>query len=183
MVSSCIYSLCHISVTGRVSRQYRAPLATELSVIASPCRFMSNYLTTRLARGKRCQWVRGPFSLVPTRRRSVPAGLSAEEEKKAKKKAKKAQQKQEEQKKGTDEPLCDNVHHSFLVAAAATSTNEDKGLDLAPQKDDDPDGTKLLTSPEPLERAWKLLSPLVRLSISNIDLWVTVYDVAVRRGG
>jgi len=93
-------------------------------------------------------------------------GLSAEEEKKAKKKAKKAQQKQEEQKK----------------AAAATSTNEDKGLDLAPQKDDDPDGTKLLTSPEPLERAWKLLSPLVRLSITNIDLWVTVYDVAVRRG-
>jgi len=82
-----------------------------------------------------------------------------------KKRAKKAQQKQEEQKR-----------------VAATSTNEDKGLDLAPQKDDDPDGIKLLTSPEPLERAWKLLSPLLGLSISNIDLWVTVYDVAVRRG-
>jgi peptide alpha-N-acetyltransferase len=106
-----------------------------------------------------------------------------EEEKKAKKKAKKAQQKQEEQKKGTNEPPSNDGYHSLLVAAAATSTNEDKGLDLAPQKDDDPDGTKLLTSPEPLERAWKLLSPLVRLSISSIDLWVTVYDVAVRRGG
>jgi len=93
------------------------------------------------------------------------AGLSAEEEKKAKKRAKRAQQKQEEQKK-----------------AAAASTNEDKGLDITPQKDEDPDGIKLLTSPEPLERAWKLLFPLLRLSISNIDLWLSVYDVAVRRG-
>jgi hypothetical protein len=74
---------------------------------------------------------------------------------------------------------------SILIAAAATaaaSTNEDKGLDLTPQKDDDPDGIKLLTSPEPLERAWKLLSPLLRLSISNIHVWISVYDVAVRRG-
>jgi NMDA receptor-regulated protein 1 len=74
---------------------------------------------------------------------------------------------------------------SSLVAAAAiaaASTNEDKGLDLTPQKDDDPDGIKLLTSPEPLERAWKLLSPLLRLPINNIDVWISVYDVAVRRG-
>jgi peptide alpha-N-acetyltransferase len=90
--------------------------------------------------------------------------LSADEEKKAKKRAKKTQQKQEEQKK------------------AAASTNEDKGLDLTPQKDDDPDGIKLLTSPEPLERAWKLLSPLLRLYTDNINVWISVYDVAVRRG-
>jgi NMDA receptor-regulated protein 1 len=68
------------------------------------------------------------------------------------------------------------------TATAAASTNEDKGLDLTPQKDDDPDGIKLLTSPEPLERAWKLLSPLLRLSISDIHVWISVYDVAVRRG-
>ncbi|KAF8271885.1 NMDA receptor-regulated protein 1-domain-containing protein [Lactarius quietus] len=95
----------------------------------------------------------------------LSTGLSVEEEKKAKKKARKAQQKQEELKK-----------------AAAAASNEDKGLDLTPMKDDDPDGIKLLTSPEPLERAWKLLSPLLRLSISNIDLWISIYDVAVRRG-
>jgi peptide alpha-N-acetyltransferase len=75
---------------------------------------------------------------------------------------------------------------SSIVAAAAAiaaaSTNEDKGLDLTPQKDDDPDGIKLLTGPEPLERAWKLLSPLLRLSISNIDVWIVVYDIAIRRG-
>ena len=74
---------------------------------------------------------------------------------------------------------------SSLVAAAAiaaASTNEDKGLDLTPQKDDDPDGIKLLTSPEPLERAWKLLSPLLRLPTNNIKVWISVYDVAVRRG-
>jgi hypothetical protein len=74
---------------------------------------------------------------------------------------------------------------SSLVAAAAiaaASTTEDKGLDLTPQKDDDPDGIKLLTSPEPLERAWKLLSPLLRLPTNNINVWISVYDVAVRRG-
>jgi hypothetical protein len=62
------------------------------------------------------------------------------------------------------------------------STNEDKGLDLTPLKDDDPDGVKLLTSPEPLERAWKLLTPLLRLSLRDIDSWTSIYDVAVRRG-
>jgi len=64
----------------------------------------------------------------------------------------------------------------------AASTNEDKGLDLTPQKDDDPDGIKLLTNPEPLERARKLLSPLLRVPTSNINVWISVYDVAVRRG-
>ncbi|KAI0305165.1 NMDA receptor-regulated protein 1-domain-containing protein [Multifurca ochricompacta] len=97
---------------------------------------------------------------------SCPAGLSTEEEKKAKKKAKKAQQKQEELKK----------------AATAALTNEDKTLDPTPQRDEDPDGIKLLTNPDPLERAWKLLSPLLRLSISNIEVWISIYDVAVRRG-
>jgi hypothetical protein len=74
------------------------------------------------------------------------------------------------------------VLSSLVVAIAAASTNEDKGLDLTPQKDDDPDGIKLLTSPEPLERAWKLLSPLLRLPTDNINVWISVYDVAVRRG-
>ncbi|KAI9511423.1 NMDA receptor-regulated protein 1-domain-containing protein [Russula earlei] len=103
------------------------------------------------------------------------SGMSAEEEKKAKKRAKKAQQKQEEQKKAA-------AAASAASAATTSTTNEDKGLDLTPQKDDDPDGIKLLTSPEPLDRAWKLLSPLLRLSISNLDLWFSVFDVAVRRG-
>lgn len=80
------------------------------------------------------------------------------------------------------------VISSLVIAAAAAAaiaaapTNEDKGLDLTPQKDDDPDGVKLLTSPEPLERAWKLLSPLLCLPTNNINVWISVYDVAVRRG-
>ncbi|KAH8998080.1 NMDA receptor-regulated protein 1-domain-containing protein [Lactarius akahatsu] len=113
----------------------------------------------------------------------LSTGLSAEEEKKAKKKARKAQQKQEELKKG--KPFTVNrrspLKHAVAAAAAAAS-NEDKGLELTPTKDEDPDGIKLLTSPEPLERAWKLLSPLLRLPINNIDLWISIYDVAVRRG-
>jgi N-alpha-acetyltransferase 15/16, NatA auxiliary subunit len=71
---------------------------------------------------------------------------------------------------------------TLAATGTATSTNEDKGFDLTPLKDDDPDGTKLLTSPEPLERAWKLLTPLLRLSIRDIDLWISIYDIAVRQG-
>ncbi|KAI0674538.1 NMDA receptor-regulated protein 1a [Trametes maxima] len=85
-------------------------------------------------------------------------------EKKAKKKAKKAEKKvQEEAKK------------------AGNSTNEDKGLDASPVKDEDPDGTKLLQAPEPLERAAKLLKPLATLAENNIEAWVATYDVSVRR--
>ncbi|KAJ7135988.1 NMDA receptor-regulated protein 1-domain-containing protein [Mycena epipterygia] len=85
-------------------------------------------------------------------------------QKKAKKKAKKAAQKiQEDAKK-----------------AAPQSNNDDKGLELNP-KDDDPDGSKLLQCTDPLERALKLLKPLVTLADTNIEVWIATYDVAVRR--
>ncbi|KAI0371305.1 NMDA receptor-regulated protein 1a [Pilatotrama ljubarskyi] len=98
---------------------------------------------------------------------SKPASQShlSEAEKKAKKKAKKAEKKvQEEAKK-----------------AAGSATNEDKGLEAGPPKDDDPDGTKLLQAPEPLERAAKLLKPLSTLAKGNVEAWIAIYDVAVRR--
>ncbi|KAG6836733.1 hypothetical protein H0H93_004139 [Arthromyces matolae] len=86
-------------------------------------------------------------------------------EKKAKKKAKKAAQKvQEEPKKGS-----------------APSANEDKGLEPAQPKDDDPEGIKLIDVSDPLEQAAKLLQPLTTLVKDNIDIWITVYDVAIRR--
>ena len=77
---------------------------------------------------------------------------------------------------------CHNQRLIFSTCIAAASTNEDKGLEIGPAKDDDPDGIKLLTDPEPLERAWKLLSPLTTAAKDNIDVWIQVYDVAVRRG-
>lgn len=61
------------------------------------------------------------------------------------------------------------------------TVTEDKGLDVPPPKDEDPDGTKLLSSPDGLERAAKLLNPLTKLSKDNVDVWIAVYDVAVRR--
>jgi len=92
------------------------------------------------------------------------AGQFTDAEKKAKKKAKKAAQKvQEDPRKPT------------------TSANEDKGLEAPAPKDDDPDGTKLLTSPDGLETAAKLLQPLINLELPSMSLWVTVYDVAIRR--
>lgn len=91
-------------------------------------------------------------------------GQLTDAEKKARKKAKKAAQKTHEDPK-----------------RAATSANEDKGLEAPSPKDDDPDGAKLLTSPDGLEIAAKFLQPLVSVELPSIRLWVTVYDVAVRR--
>lgn len=107
-------------------------------------------------------------------------------EKKAKKKQKKAAQKvQEEAKKGTKLPL--KIWHRLTLHSLAaannpsSSTNEDKGLEPTPLKDDDPSGTKLLDASGALERAWKLLSPLVALAQDNIEVQLEIYDVAVRR--
>lgn len=68
----------------------------------------------------------------------------------------------------------------FAVSSNSTS-NEDKGLEPQPTKDDDPTGSKLLKASDPLERAAKLLEPLRTLAPSNIDAWTAIYDVAVRR--
>ncbi|KAG6833055.1 hypothetical protein H0H87_012066 [Tephrocybe sp. NHM501043] len=101
---------------------------------------------------------------------SIAAALTSapqltDAEKKAKKKAKKAAQKvQEEPKKGQ-----------------APSANEDKGLEPVQPKDDDPEGTKLLTVSDPLEQAVKLLQPLTTAATDNVDVWTVVYDVAIRR--
>ena len=65
--------------------------------------------------------------------------------------------------------------------AASGSANEDKGLDVVPPKDDDPDGMKLLQAADRLERAAKFLNPLTTLAPKNIDVWIAIYDVAIRR--
>ena len=67
------------------------------------------------------------------------------------------------------------------VGGTPASTNEDKGLEIAPAKDEDPEGLKLVSVPDPLERAAKLLNPLANLTTNNIDVWATIYDVAMRR--
>lgn len=58
---------------------------------------------------------------------------------------------------------------------------KDNDLEPAPPKDDDPDGMKLLGSADPLEQAAKLLQPLTTLAPNNIDVWIAMYDVAIRR--
>ncbi|KIK70186.1 hypothetical protein GYMLUDRAFT_150688 [Collybiopsis luxurians FD-317 M1] len=90
---------------------------------------------------------------------------STDAEKKAKKKAKKAAQKEKED----------------AAKKAPSSTNDDKGLDV-PYKDEDPDGMKLLTCSDPLEKAAKFLHPLTTVAQKNIEVWIAVYDVAIRRG-
>lgn len=65
----------------------------------------------------------------------------------------------------------------------AGQSNEDKGLEVQNSKDDDPDGIKLLGCSDPLERAAKFLHPLTQLDIQNVNVWIAVYDVAIRRSG
>lgn len=52
---------------------------------------------------------------------------------------------------------------------------------MGPSKDDDPDGSKLLQAQDGLEKAAKFLNPLTTLSAKDIDVWIVVYDVAIRR--
>lgn len=54
-------------------------------------------------------------------------------------------------------------------------------MEITPPKDDDADGTKLLQAADGLERAAKFLSPLSTLTKDNIDAWIAIYDVAIRR--
>ncbi|KAI0766255.1 NMDA receptor-regulated protein 1-domain-containing protein [Irpex lacteus] len=98
-------------------------------------------------------------------KKSSPSSMLTEAEKKAKKKAKKAAQK---------------VQEDVKKAAQGTAV-EDKGLELGPSKDDDPDGTKLLQATDPLERAAKFVAPLAAQAQDNVRAWVAIYDVAVRR--
>lgn len=66
-------------------------------------------------------------------------------------------------------------------ATHTNSSNEDKGLEPPPPKDEDPDGSKLIQEKDGLERAAKYLAPLASLATKNIDVWIAIYDVAVRR--
>lgn len=68
-----------------------------------------------------------------------------------------------------------------IAMGSTVSGTEDKGLELTPNKDDDPHGLKLIAVTDPLERAAKLLKPLATLASSNVEVWIAVYDVAVRR--
>ncbi|KAF8508577.1 NMDA receptor-regulated protein 1-domain-containing protein [Hysterangium stoloniferum] len=95
---------------------------------------------------------------------SNPAGKLSESDKKAKKKAKKAAQKlQEENKK-----------------PVVTAAGKDEDIP-EPPKDDDPEGKKLLTTPDPLGDAMKWLRPLEMLAKDRVDVWVAIYDVNIRR--
>lgn len=67
------------------------------------------------------------------------------------------------------------------IQIALANSNEDKGLEATPEKDDDPDGHKLLSATDGLERAAKLLISVTSLDKDNIDAWITTYDVAIRR--
>lgn len=64
-----------------------------------------------------------------------------------------------------------------LVAQAAN----DKDPEFVAPKDGDPDGMKLIGSSDVLEQASRLLHPLTTLVPDNIDVWIAVYDVAIRR--
>ncbi|KAG8761893.1 hypothetical protein FRC11_012500 [Ceratobasidium sp. 423] len=59
--------------------------------------------------------------------------------------------------------------------------NNAKEDEVPPPKDDDPDGLKLLGQEKPIEQALKLLRPLEALQVPDVEVWFTIYDVAMRR--
>lgn len=59
--------------------------------------------------------------------------------------------------------------------------NDEKTLEPPAPVDEDPDGSKLIAATDGLERAAKLLNPIVALVKDNIDVWIATYDVAIRR--
>lgn len=73
------------------------------------------------------------------------------------------------------------VYHITIRLAVRAKPNEDKGLEAPPPKDDDPEGLKLVTADDPLERANKFLVSLGDLGKDNIDVNVTTFDVAIRQ--
>ncbi|KAG8216414.1 N-terminal acetyltransferase A, auxiliary subunit, partial [Butyriboletus roseoflavus] len=73
-----------------------------------------------------------------------------------------------------------NITFRFVVRAA-TKRNEDKGLEAPPSPDDDPEGLKLVTTGDLLERASKFLGSLGEYGKDNIDVNLTSFDVAIRQ--
>lgn len=74
-----------------------------------------------------------------------------------------------------------DVYMFLIPSTASANPADEKGLELTPAKDDDPDGYKTLTAPDALERAAKFLNPLIAVVKNNFDAWIATYDVAVRR--
>ncbi|ELU44309.1 NMDA receptor-regulated protein 1a [Rhizoctonia solani AG-1 IA] len=72
------------------------------------------------------------------------------------------------------------LHDDPSLVAACTPTNNAKEEEIPPPKDDDPDGLKLLSQANPIEQALKLLRPLEALQVQDVDVWLMVYDVAIR---
>lgn len=73
------------------------------------------------------------------------------------------------------------MYLTIYIVMQSANVSEDKGLEPGPAKDEDPDGRNLLQAADPLERAANFLGPLETQSQDSILVWVTVYDVAVRR--
>jgi len=68
-----------------------------------------------------------------------------------------------------------------MLSTASATPNEEKALEPPPVKDEDPDGSKLLAAPDALDLAAKFLNPVVAVAKDNFDIWIAVYDVAIRR--
>ncbi|KAG8790131.1 hypothetical protein FRC17_009005, partial [Serendipita sp. 399] len=65
---------------------------------------------------------------------------------------------------------------------ARKAAEKDKDGEDAPiVKDDDPDGHKAISVEDPLEQAARLLLPFTSDNHQIFDIWIAIYDVAIRR--
>ena len=73
------------------------------------------------------------------------------------------------------------AYHITIRLVVRAKQNDDKGLEAPPARDDDPEGLKLVTADDPLERANKFLGSLGEFGKDDIDVNVTSFDVAIRQ--
>lgn len=115
---------------------------------------------------------------------SIASVAKADAQKKARKKAKKAEKKAEGECPYPCPHVPINQSHQpseFHAATNGLPTNDEKDIPPTAPKDDDPDGMKLLSATDPLEQAWRWIRPLEELRAENIQVWLTAYDISLRR--
>jgi N-alpha-acetyltransferase 15/16, NatA auxiliary subunit len=98
-------------------------------------------------------------------------GEDAAEKKKAAKKAKKEAQKAEREA----------AEKAAKQDPNKTSTQKSKDADETKKKDDDPNGSKLAATSDPLGDALKFLGPLLQFSPKNIEGQIAGFEVFIRR--
>ncbi|RKF57454.1 N-terminal acetyltransferase A complex subunit nat1 [Erysiphe neolycopersici] len=88
-----------------------------------------------------------------------------------------------EKRKAAKKALKEHLRAEREAAAKKATPNKSTsvGSEEAKKTDDDPDGTKLAATTEPLNDAMKFLSPLLQLREKSIDVQIAAFEIYIRK--